>query len=109
MIKEKVFEKWLNTCCTHEPEKRQDAFCLDCARELPDKTLAEVGRILKSAYRKCYKGYEESLSRKPRENNTERDWKQRLDEVTINYASIFNLSINEAKKNLETKDAKGDN
>ena len=54
------------------------------------------------AYNKCQKELEEIKSKKPRENNTPRDWEQRIDEIILIYSSIFGVSGNEARDELRT-------
>jgi len=43
------------------------------------------------------------VKEKPRDNNTQRDWKQRIDELILLYSSISGLNYNEAKEELLNK------
>ena len=63
------------------------------------KTLkeTEIKEILINSYKKCLKEFNTIKIQKPRENNTPRDWKQRMDEIILIYSFIFGLSYNKSK------------
>lgn len=64
------------------------------------KTKSLVRLEFRHAYNKCKNDLEEIKSQKPRENCTPRDFEQRMDEILLIYSSIFNVSVNEARKEL---------
>ena len=43
------------------------------------------------------------VKEKPRDNNTQRDWEQRIDELILLYSNLNGLSNNEAKEELLKK------
>ena len=63
-------------------------------RVIKDKTLKEY-------YKKCSNELISIKSQKPRENNTPRDWEQRIDEILLLCSALFKISHNESKKLLE--------
>lgn len=68
-----------------------------------DLTLAKVGKEIIEAYKKCYNGWLDIKNQKPRENNTPRDWEQRMDELVLLYCQLRELNYGDAKKELKQK------
>ncbi|KKM74212.1 hypothetical protein LCGC14_1402540 [marine sediment metagenome] len=73
---------------------------LDWSRIAEGKIKSQIKLEFSHAYNKCNKGLKEIKNQKQRENNTLRDWEQRMDEILLIYSSIFNISVNEARKEL---------
>lgn len=59
--------------------------------------------IIEVAYNKCSEGLENIKRERPREDNTPRDWEQRLDELILIYSDVKHISYNEAKEELKSK------
>jgi len=67
------------------------------------KTLQEVCKEIQVAFNKCSSCMLDIVKEKPRDNNTQRDWEQRIDELILLYSSISGLNYNEAKEELLNK------
>ena len=67
------------------------------------QTLQEVCKEIQLAFNKCSSCMLDIVKEKPRDNNTQRDWEQRIDELILLYSSISGLNYNEAKKELLNK------
>ena len=67
------------------------------------QTLQEVCKEIQVAFNKCSSCMLDIVKEKPRDNNTQRDWEQRIDELILLYSSISGLNYNEAKEELLNK------
>jgi len=65
--------------------------------------LQEVCEEIQMAFNKCNSCWLNIIKEKSRENNTPRDWSQRIDELVLLYSSINGLNYNEAKEELLKK------
>jgi len=68
-----------------------------------DLVFDSVGKEIIEAYKKCYEGWVCIQSQKPRENNTPRDWEQRMDELVLLYCQLRELNYKDAEKELKQK------
>jgi len=67
------------------------------------QTLQKVCEEIQVAFNKCSSCMLDIVKEKPRDNNTQRDWKQRIDELILLYSSISGLNYNEVKEELLNK------
>ena len=81
-----------------------DAFFIEIVcKEAKLQILQEVCKEIQVAFNKCSSCMLDIVKEKPRDNNTQRDWKQRIDELILLYSSISGLNYNEAKEELLNK------
>ena len=81
--------------------KGEICYCPECEAKL--QTLQEVCVEIRVAFNICSNGMLNIVKEKPRDNNTQRDWEQRIDELILLYSNLNGLSNNEAKEELLKK------
>ncbi len=74
-----------------------------CGLKAKLQTLQKVCREIQFAFNICSNSMLDIVKEKPRDNNTPRDWEQRIDELILLYSSLNGLSNNEAKEELLEK------
>jgi len=79
---------------------------LDWSKIAESKISSQITLEFRYAYNKCKNGLEKIRNQKPRENNTPRDWEQRIEEILLLYSAIMGISFNKAKKWLSSKHSK---
>ena len=67
------------------------------------QTLQEGCEQIQFAFNICSNSMLDIVKEKPRDNNTQRDWEQRIDELVLLYSSLNGLSNNESKELLLKK------
>ena len=67
------------------------------------ETLQKICEEIQFAFNICSNRMLDIVKEKPRDNNTQRDWEQRIDELVLLYSSLNGLSNNEAKVELINK------
>jgi len=95
-ILNEIFDDWRNNPELQIEESFEKIF--DVTKQ---KTLKEFAEILVNSYKKCSEELINIKKQKPRENNTPRDWEQRLDEILLIYSNVFGLSYNESKNKIK--------